>query len=1050
MPPLPNEPRSLLERTVIAARDAAEAAARAALVTLAVERPEPFPTLSEEQKLLRRALRAKARQLGSGSQAEGMPQLIEEIAYQQWHRMLFARFLAENNLLRHPAGVAVTLQDCAELAAEEGAADAWELAARYAALMLPGIFLADDPTSQAPLAPESRHALEKLVQDLAVEVFTADDALGWCYQFWQSRKKDEVNKSERKIGGADLYPVTQLFTEDYMVRFLLENSLGAWWAARHPDSPLIKAFGYLRTLDDGTPAVGTFPGWPARAAEITVMDPCGGSGHFIVAAFDMLRRMRTEEEGLGEAAAADATIRDNLFMLEIDPRCTQIAAFALAFAAWKAGGYRPLPAPNIACSGIAVEGQLDDWLKLANGDSRLRASLERLYNLFRQAPTLGSLIDPAHVPEGERMWSAEYDEVAPFLARALTRERTTDDPARAVTGAAAQDVARAARLLAGRYTLVATNVPYLGFRNQAEALQALIESRYPDAKANLATAFVVRCLNLSYPNCTAALVFPQNWLYQSAYESLRRTLLSTESWNCVALLGVRAFETISGHVVNIALAVISRGAAEAGHLLAASDVSGGERPLAKASLLRTSELHTLTQSSQLRNAEARITLEMLPDVKLLQDFVVAPQGIKTGDDDRWRRCFWELPRLEGGWRFYQSTANDSEPYGGREHVIDWRDGGQQMIRPRLDNQAVGKFGVAIKQIGDLGAALYTGDLYDSNVAPLVPRDPAQLPALWAFCTSPDYREAVRRVDRGWKVSNLPLTQVPFDATYWQSVAQESSPLPEPHSDDPTQWLFAGHLVGSTGPLQVAVARLLGYEWPQQQPDNLSGSGDSGGIVCLPPVAGEQPAAERLRTLLAATYRDEWSLATLQELLAGAGFKDRDLAEWLRDGFFEQHCRLFHNRPFIWHIWDGRKDGFSALVNYHKLNAANLDKLIYTYLGNWIETQRAEAGRGVAGADGRLVAALELKKKLELIRDGEPPYDIYVRWKPLAEQPIGWNPDLNDGVRLNIRPFVTAGVLRSKFTINWNKDRGKNPDGSERLNDLHFTHAEKIAARRGRT
>jgi hypothetical protein len=184
----------------------------------------------------------------------------------------------------------------------------------------------------------------------------------------------------------------------------------------------------------------------------------------------------------------------------------------------------------------------------------------------------------------------------------------------------------------------------------------------------------------------------------------------------------------------------------------------------------------------------------------------------------------------------------------------------------------------------------------------------------------------------------------------------------------------------------------------------------------------------------------------QKLLAGVDFKDRDLADWLRDGFFEQHCRLFHNRPFIWHIWDGRKDGFSALVNYHELNAANLDKLIYTYLGNWIETQRAQAEQGMPGADGRLVAALVLKKKLELIRDGEPPNDIYVRWKPLAEQPIGWNPDLNDGVRLNIRPFVTAGVLRSKFTINWKVDRGKNPDGSERINDLHFTRAEKLATR----
>jgi len=87
-----------------------------------------------------------------------------------------------------------------------------------------------------------------------------------------------------------------------------------------------------------------------------------------------------------------------------------------------------------------------------------------------------------------------------------------------------------------------------------------------------------------------------------------------------------------------------------------------------------------------------------------------------------------------------------------------------------------------------------------------------------------------------------------------------------------------------------------------------------------------------------------------------------------------------------------------------------------------------------------------QSKLEAIRDGEPPYDIYARWKPLHRQPIGWRPDLNDGVRLNIRPFVTAGILRSKCNINWNKDRGYNPDGSERRNDLHYANEQKRRAR----
>ena len=182
-------------------------------------------------------------------------------------------------------------------------------------------------------------------------------------------------------------------------------------------------------------------------------------------------------------------------------------------------------------------------------------------------------------------------------------------------------------------------------------------------------------------------------------------------------------------------------------------------------------------------------------------------------------------------------------------------------------------------------------------------------------------------------------------------------------------------------------------------------------------------------------------------MEGSGSSKKNLADWLRDDFFKQHNKLFGNRPFVWHIWDGRKDGFAALVNYHRLDRKMLEKLTYTYLGqDWVERQRADARDEVPGADARLAAALDLRGKLEAILEGEPPFDIYVRWKDVAEQPIGWDPDLNDGVRLNIRPFVEAGVLRSKVNLDWRKDRGKNPDDSERFNDLHLTVAEKNTAR----
>ena len=122
------------------------------------------------------------------------------------------------------------------------------------------------------------------------------------------------------------------------------------------------------------------------------------------------------------------------------------------------------------------------------------------------------------------------------------------------------------------------------------------------------------------------------------------------------------------------------------------------------------------------------------------------------------------------------------------------------------------------------------------------------------------------------------------------------------------------------------------------------------------------------------------------------------------------------------------------MNYHRLNHANLQKLTYTYLGSWINDQEAAAKADTPGAAERLLAAQDLQKELAKILEGEPPYDIFVRWKPLNKQARGWNPDINDGVRLNIRPFLLAkdvgkkgaGILRSKPNIKWDKDRGKEP------------------------
>jgi hypothetical protein len=1149
MPTLSRDLRKLLERTVVEAREVAEEAGEKALEMLAVGEADAHRTMTAVQKALRSRLRAHGKQLGdSRNETKGtqdIDHLLSECAYEQWHRMLFTRFLAENQLLLEPeSGVAVTIDEVKELAQERGR-DWVDLSGEFAVRMLPQVFRQGDPVLEVQFAPEDRRKLDELLASLPANVFTASDGLGWTYQFWQTMRKDEVNASGEKIGADELPAVTQLFTDDYMVDFLLDNTLGAWHAGkalaanpklaevaqnedelRHAVALPGCAWKYLRFIkrEGGkwSPAAGTFDGWPKSAKELTCLDPCMGSGHFVVAMFERLVALRMAEEALADAAAVAAVICDNLYGLEIDPRCTQIGAFNLALAAWRRVGHCKLPAMNLACSGLAPNTRESDWLAIAGDSEKLRRGMARLYRLFEDAPLLGSLIDP-RAREGDLL-VATFHELQPLLEKALgqeVRDDTTHEMA--VT---ARGLTKAAEILAGQFTLVATNVPYLGRRKQAAKLSDYCEKVHPDGKADLAACFVERCLAFCVKGATACLVTPQTLLFLTAYSRIRTTLLKQQSWNAVVKLGEHAFESPAAAGAFGAMLVLSRTHPTDGQSITGLDVSAprGQRPIyadEKAEMLRgeqAAEIVLAKQKDQLNNPNARVILsggtqQALLEKQalgLLSSHATILHGQNVGDNSTFNRFFWEVPTFGTIWRSYQLAPTEQTEFSGRSQIVRWEEENGMMARlaesvKHLNHKAQqwrsgkpnwGKQGVAVSLVGRIIGTLYDGDIYGVSCGVIIPNKKDVLGPIWEFVRSGEFETSLREVDPGLVVSVKTVLAVPFDIEAWTERYLKSYPngLPKPSSNDPTHWLFDGHPSGADEPLHVAVARLLGYQWPRQTGsrfpdcpalglDGLEKLADDDGIVCLSAIKGEAPAAERLHGLLARAYSDDWNATRQEAVLAQVSYGGASLEDWLRNGFFEQHSALFHERPFIWHIWDGLEEGFHALVNYHQLAAPNggghrtLEKLTFSYLGDWITRQKAEQKAGREGADDKIAAAIHLQNELKSILAGEPPYDLFVRWKSLHEQAIGWEPDINDGVRMNIRPFMAAETLKGKSIfrkapkIKWEKDRGKEPERSKRdfpwfwnwdegtedfqggrdfdgnrWNDVHYSNAVKAEAR----
>jgi len=237
---------------------------------------------------------------------------------------------------------------------------------------------------------------------------------------------------------------------------------------------------------------------------------------------------------------------------------------------------------------------------------------------------------------------------------------------------------------------------------------------------------IERLLRLSAPGGSISTVSPQNWLYQSYYKKFRGDLLQKQTINLIGALGARAFSSISGEVVNVALVVINRSTNDAGSMYSALDANEDDSIESKMSNLSNGPVYLVDQNSQIRENERKITTKSRTGLQKLNEYATFNLGVCTGDYERFGRDFWEIEARAGKWRLQQTTIRETNNYGGCQKIIFWENGQgalYQFVDERLSGNvgswlrgkdAWNKRGVLVSAMGPLPVSLYSGDIYDNN------------------------------------------------------------------------------------------------------------------------------------------------------------------------------------------------------------------------------------------------------------------------------------------------------------------------------------------------
>lgn len=486
----------------------------------------------------------------------------------------------------------------------------------------------------------------------AVEAMTPEDCgvddpsgnveiIGWLYQYYISERKNEVMdgfKKNHKAGANEIPAATQLFTPDWIVRYLVQNTVGRLWMQSHPDSQLYKNWNYyIQPLGDDS--AGNEDILNIQAPEdLTVCDPACGSGHMLTYAFDLLYEIY-EEEGYAPSDIPGLILKYNLYGMEIDERAASLAAFALTMKARSRSRrfFKKQVEPNIQhISPIAFKE--DEVVEL---NDLYQVNLDfTVWNTYAKADVYGSLIQPTQELVDLAASAPESADDIDTLFDPLLREH-------------AEDVFAQTRYLARKYAAVVANPPYMGAKNMSSELKQFVQDHYEAGKADLFAAFILRNRQFIQHGAMLGMITMQSWMFLSSFEALRRKLLDSSSIETMSHLGAGAFDSIGGEVVSTTAFTLKNNSSSGnGTYIRLVDVSGDDNQ-SKACVdaikgdtdyLFEVNQHEFAQipGSPIVYSASSSMLRIFENGVPFEKHIAMREGIHTADNQRFLRCWWGI------------------------------------------------------------------------------------------------------------------------------------------------------------------------------------------------------------------------------------------------------------------------------------------------------------------------------------------------------------------------------------------------------------------------